>query len=58
MNVSVINENDRKDRAQLSNIKKNEEKTAEFRCNYCFQTFALKYNLKICMCTKLIQDVK
>lgn len=29
MNVSNINENNRKDRAQLSNIKKNEEKTGE-----------------------------
>ena len=39
-------------------INENEEKTAELRCNYCFKTFALKYNLKIFMCTKLIQDVK
>jgi len=29
------------------NDEKNEEITAELRCNYCFQTFARKYNLKI-----------
>ena len=56
--IIEINEKEDITVKNCENDEKNEEKTAELRCNYCFQTFALKYNLKICMCTKLIQDVK